>query len=153
MLDSHNRLRAGFGLDPLAWDASLAADAAAYAANLAAHERFEHARQPARAEPQGENLWMGTRGAYSYAAMAEAWREEEADFVAGRFPDVSRTGDYADVGHFTQMIWQATRRVGCAVAASARFDYLVCRYLPAGNFEGERMPRRRSPVGQPGPAG
>jgi hypothetical protein len=38
------------------------------------------------------------------------------------------------------MIWPATERVGCAIASSARADYLVCRYATAGNIDGRRVP-------------
>ena len=36
------------------------------------------------------------------------------------------------------MIWPATTRVGCALASTARTDYLVCRYATAGNIDGRR---------------
>jgi len=59
-------------------------------------------------------------------------------FHAGAFPQVSKTGNWDDVGHYTQMIWPGSIRVGCAVRSSARYDYLVCRYSPAGNVMGSR---------------
>ena len=43
--------------------------AAAYAQVLARTNRFEHDPQRGRNPKQGENLWMGTRTAYSYADM------------------------------------------------------------------------------------
>ena len=46
------------------------------------------------------------------------------------------TGNWEDVGHYTQMIWRGTRRVGCALGEGAQYDYLVCRYYPAGNVYG-----------------
>ena len=57
-------------------------------------------------------------------------------FRRGRFPGVSRTGGWAEVGHFTQMIWPGSVRVGCALRSSAVFDYLVCRYSPGGKCHG-----------------
>jgi hypothetical protein len=49
---------------------------------------------------------------------------------------VSRTGNWSDVGHYTQIVWPASQRVGCATASNRANDYLVCRYLPAGNIVG-----------------
>jgi hypothetical protein len=57
-------------------------------------------------------------------------------FQRGVFPAVSRTGNWEDVGHYTQIVWPTTTRVGCAIASTSRTDYLVCRYSPAGNIDG-----------------
>lgn len=134
-MDLHDRARAKVRVAPLAWDDGLARDAAAYAAVLARSGRFEHARQDPR-RPQGENLWMGTKGAFSYAEMVQGWVDERRWFVNGPVPRISRTANWADVGHYTQIIWSTTTRVGCAMASNAADDYLVCRYSPAGNVYG-----------------
>lgn len=86
---------------------------------------------------QGENLWMGTRGYFSPQQMIASFTDEARLFYPGRFPEVSRTGNWSDVGHFTQIVWPQTREVGCALETSAQFDVLVCRYWPAGNIIGE----------------
>jgi len=106
---------------------------------MAATGRFEHSDR--RTRPGiGENIWFGTHGRYSVEAMVGAWAAEKRLFVPGIYPNVSRTGNWADVPHYTQMIWRTTQRVGCAVAATPRLDYLVCRYSPKGNIDGRRMP-------------
>jgi hypothetical protein len=83
---------------------------------------------------------MGTRGAFSYESMVGGWSSEARYFMPGQFPAVSRSGNWADVGHYTQMIWPTTTHVGCALASNARSDYLVCRYSPAGNIDGRQLP-------------
>jgi hypothetical protein len=83
---------------------------------------------------------MGTRGAYSLEEMAGSWSEEKRLFRAGTFPDVSRSGKWSDVAHYTQMIWRGTARVGCAVHRSRDWDFLICRYAPPGNVVGQRVP-------------
>ena len=57
-------------------------------------------------------------------------------FFPGIFPATSRTGNWIDVGHYTQMIWPTSQRIGCALASTRSTDYLVCRYSPAGNIDG-----------------
>jgi Cysteine-rich secretory protein family len=79
---------------------------------------------------------MGTRDAYSYSDMIGLLVDERRFYRPGRFPAVSRTGDWSQVAHYTQIIWPASRRVGCATASNRANDYLVCRYLPAGNVVG-----------------
>ncbi|MGF7170360.1 hypothetical protein FHS91_002045 [Sphingobium xanthum] len=97
-----------------------------------------HGKQPGAmgAKPRGENLWTGSRGAYSYAAMARAWLDERVHYVDGVMPDISSSGNWLDVGHYSQMIWKTTTMVGCAVVSDARRDLLVCRYDPPGNIAG-----------------
>jgi hypothetical protein len=139
LLVVHNRERAELGIRPLAWDPALAAAASAYARELVVRGRLEHS--PAGTRPnQGENLWMGTHARYSLEAMARGWAAEKRIFRRGIFPDVSSSGKWADVGHYTQMIWRGTTHVGCALAQGRGWDYLVCRYSPPGNIVGQRVP-------------
>ena len=135
VMAAHNGLRQSMGLSQLTWDPALAAHAAEYAAQMAQTRRFEHSADLPRVT-QGENLWMGTRSAYSYSEMLASWSEEGADFKQGSFPQVSKTGSWHDVGHYTHMMWGGSRRVGCAVASNTNDDFLVCRYFPAGNVYG-----------------
>ena len=139
ILDAHNRERAAYGSNPLVWDNGLEADALAYARRLAAVARFAHDPQTGVRLRQGENLWMGTRRAFSYATMAGSWIDERGHFKPGQFPDISRTGNWKAVGHYTQMVWSQTNRVGCAISSNTGDDYLVCRYFPAGNVFGVAM--------------
>jgi hypothetical protein len=136
MIAAHNETRRRYGVGPLVWDERLARDAGVYAQRLARAARFEHDPQRGRRPPQGENLFMGTRSAYSYADMIGLLIDERQYFRPGRFPAVSRTGDWSQVAHYTQIIWPTSERVGCATASNRSYDYLVCRYLPAGNIVG-----------------
>lgn len=138
LVGAHNRERAALGSPRMLWSPTLAAAAAAYANALAATDRWGHS--PARDRVgQGENLWMGTRGAFTPEQMVGDWASERRMFRPGTFPNVSRTGSWHDVGHYTQIVWPETREVGCAIRSSARFDYLVCRYAVPGNVLGRQI--------------
>jgi hypothetical protein len=139
ILAAHNAQRAALRLPPLVWDPVLGAAAAAYAQQMAITGRFEHSDRSQR-RGIGENLWSGSHGAFSVEAMVAAWASERRDFVPGIFPNNSRTGNWMDIAHYTQMIWPGTQRIGCALAASPRADYLICRYSPAGNIDGRPVP-------------
>lgn len=137
LLAAHNVERAGIGVAPLAWNSHLATSAQQWANHLAATGQFRHAPGQA-ADPQGENLWAGTRGYFSLEDQVQAWSREKRFFHQGTFPAVSTTGRVEDVGHYTQMVWRDTREVGCAEARGASEDVLVCRYASPGNWVGER---------------
>jgi hypothetical protein len=133
ILASHNRERAALGVGPLQWDEGLARDAAVWGERMVRLGYLVHSDAP-----QGENLWAGTRGYYSIEAMVGLWADEKKHYKPGVFPANSRTGNLADVGHYTQLVWRETRNVGCAITQGKHDDFLVCRYSSPGNVIGER---------------
>ncbi len=137
LLSAHNSERARMGIAPLNWSPLLAAQASVWAKELAARGVFEHAKERSGA---GENLWAGTSGYYAPEAMIGSFINEKQYFRPGVFPAVSASGQWQDVGHYTQLIWPATTQLGCAMATGGGRDILVCRYFPAGNMRGARVP-------------
>jgi hypothetical protein len=74
---------------------------------------------------------------YSSGQVVGLWTSERRNFLPGVFPNVSRTGNWYDVAHYTQIIWPTTTEVGCGIAAADGFNFMVCRYLPGGNKDGK----------------
>jgi hypothetical protein len=138
LLAAQNRARGEVGVSPMTWNDRLAMDARAWADQLAASGRFEHSPDEPNLEPQGENLWAGTPGAYQPESMVELWTDEKQDYRPGVFPNNSRSGDVAKVSHYTQLIWRETTQVGCSMARGQREEILVCRYSAPGNVIGQR---------------
>lgn len=137
MLAAHNAARRDVGLGPMVWSAALARDARKHASQMSRSRRFAHSNQLSGARPQGENLWMGTRNAYSFAEMAGSWVDEREQYAGGSISNAISDGTFSVIGHYTQIIWRGTTKVGCAVVSNADDDYLVCRYFPAGNVMGK----------------
>jgi hypothetical protein len=137
-LSEHNKARAAVGLPPLRWNHDLRRDARDWAEDLAARRAFHHSPDLLQ-QGQGENLWMGTRERYAPSQMIDGFLAERTAFRPGTFPDVSKTGRWSDVGHYTQIIWPESEEVGCATALNAKHEVLVCRYWPAGNVMGYRL--------------
>ena len=140
---AHNQARARFGVPALAWSDQLSAEAMVHAQYMARTGAYGHDRTPGRRKKSGENLWRGQRGLFSYDVMVGVMVEEARHFRAGVFPNVSRTGDWSQVAHYTQIVWPTTTEVGCALASSATTDYFVCRYAPTGNKDGYQLAERR----------
>lgn len=135
LLAVHNHERALVGHRPLEWDPQLAAAAASYGPTLAHLGRLVHSPRESR-PGQRENLAMASHGSMTAIQLLGMWTREKAQLQPGVFPAVSRTGRWEDVGHYTQMVWPTTTRVGCAIYA-ANMDYLICRYSPPGNIDGK----------------
>lgn len=135
ILAIHNRERAAVGAPPLTWDAGLAASAASYGPTLGSLGRLAHSPRETR-PGQRENLAMGSTGYFAPEDLAGFWVAEKRHFQPGNFPDVSRTGYWKDVAHYTQMVWKGTTHVGCALHRERGQDYLICRYSPPGNADG-----------------
>lgn len=138
ILAAHNAERARVGSPPLQWGDELAAAASDYALHLAGGAPFVHSPRGGRYK-QRENLSRGLPGAHPLQ-MVGFWTIERQDFVPGVFPNVSRTGDWLDVAHYTQMIWKTTTHVGCGVASGRLGEFMVCRYSPPGNADGRHVP-------------
>lgn len=135
LLAAHNRERALVGAPPLVWDADLAAHAASYGPALASLRHLIHSPREGR-PGERENLAMAWHATLSPEQLVDMWSQEKQLLQPGLFPAVSRTGEWEDVAHYTQMVWPTTTRVGCAIFA-ADWDYLICRYSPPGNIDGK----------------
>ena len=136
MLALHNRERAAVGAPPLAWDPMLAESAASYGPSLQQIGRLVHSPRETR-PGQRENLAMGSTGHIQDVQLARMWVDEKQLFTPGLFPNVSRTGYWKDVAHYTQMVWKGTTHVGCALHRGGGNAFLICRYSPPGNADGK----------------
>lgn len=137
MLDAHNRERQRIGLPKLKWNRSLEREAMQWGHELAKRGRLEHADLRTR-NSTGENLWMGSQGQWDVLVGLDMMIDEKKHYSHGNFPAISRTGKWADVAHYTQIVWRDTKEVGCSVVNNRGWDVLVCRYWPAGNVWGQK---------------
>ena len=66
--------------------------------------------------------------------MVKKWYAEEAnyDYKSG---EAKKQG--AEIYHFTQMVWKATKKLGMATAVGGGKTVAVARYSPVGNWFGE----------------
>jgi pathogenesis-related protein 1 len=131
ILGHHNKVRADVGVGPLRWDDGLAATAQQWADHLAANGcRMRH-RQP---NAYGENLFQGTAGYYTAVDAAKGWESEKKLYRGG----VLTRNNFAPAGHYTQMIWRDTARVGCGEALCNGTLLVACNYDPPGNVLGRK---------------
>lgn len=99
---------------PLKWSAALAASATKYAEYMAKNDVWAHSDSD-----YGENLaWNGGSKPAEISNVMTRWVEgEEATWG----------------GHMTQVLWRATKYVGCGMASSQHGNFQVCQYVTPGN--------------------
>ena len=136
MTAAHNKIRARLQLPDLVWDASLARYADEWARELQRQGcQLDHRPQRGRfAQKYGENLFM-IQGVRARAdEVVSTWEQESQDY------DARRNKCSGICGHYTQIVWRRSQRLGCGVARCERSgaEVWVCNYDPPGNFVGER---------------
>ncbi|XP_054803394.1 pathogenesis-related protein 1-like [Prosopis cineraria] len=128
-LNGHNAARRQVRVGPLVWDERLASYARNYLNKLKRSCRMVHS-----GGPYGENLAWGKPDLTGKAAV-NMWVAEK------RFYDYNSNKCVGGVcGHYTQVVWRNSVRVGCAkVKCDNNGGTLIsCNYNPPGNVIGQR---------------
>lgn len=126
---AHNQVRALHCAPPLTWSPEIAAVAQKWANHLRDSGcKFEHSP----GGKYGENLsYLSPAGIGRPEAITRGWYDEVRDY------DFSKPVFGMNTGHFTQVVWRATERIGCGVARCANAELWVCNYDPYGNVRGQ----------------
>ena len=141
---AHNQVRAmvqtATPLPSLAWDPDLAAYAKAWVMMCRDTEQpiglVDH--DPNRTNVAGypyigENIYASSGGATGADAV-QLWAAEKANY------DYATNTCNGVCGHYTQVVWRDTQKVGCALYSCAGLQYpstIVCDYGPGGNIGGQ----------------
>lgn len=144
VIKEHNLKRNLYFTDsPLSYSIDLEKEAQIYANKLANSGDFEHDIENNHAKNYGENLYADSKNRpLTIKEAMPHWFDEEK--VLYNYSDGSCQESYYDnglqikCGHYTQVIWQDTREVGCATAQYKTGNFkggyvYVCKYYKAGN--------------------
>jgi pathogenesis-related protein 1 len=134
ILDVHNRERTAVGVEPLTWSNSIAAGAQTWAQNIATTGKFVHdpvhTGLTCKGPCYGENIAGFFNGVSEPNGGQSLWVAEKSQYHGGP--------SFYAVGHYTQMVWQNSREIGCGTAppgaGGLAYSILVCRYSPPGNY-------------------
>ena len=153
MCEEHNTRRALHGVPALTWDANLTNNAQLWVnqcrtqKDANGNDFFCHQNDCGPGDPFGENLsyYYGSP-AQTPADVVEGWYCEinvydfnNPVFVGGGLNGCTPTGNPNKVdGHFTQVVWKDTKRLGCAKnvcpLGGNSATLWACEYDPPGNF-------------------
>jgi uncharacterized protein YkwD len=133
-LATHNTYRARHSAPPLKIDPKIVDYAKSRANRISQYEGLSGGYQPL---DHGENRhWSATTVSGRMATCKDvvtAWYNEGRDY------DYAHPGSSSGTGHFTQIVWKETTRIGCARAAGQGSQwyetYVVCDYLSPGNVK------------------
>jgi uncharacterized protein YkwD len=139
-LSKHNGYRATHHSGSASLSKSLNSSAQAWANQIASSGNFAHST----GSGNGENLYASYTTKSSIAAdtlansAVKSWYDEVLKY------NYANPGFSADTGHFTQVVWKSSTKVGCGAAQGTatikgtRYNafYVVCQYSPAGNVQG-----------------
>ncbi|NWJ01016.1 GLIP1 protein, partial [Crypturellus undulatus] len=138
---SHNDYRAkvspaASNMRYMTWDAALARTARAWA-NKCLFKHNIHLKKKYQCHPNftsvGENIWLGSHQIFSVIGAIATWYNEV------RFYTFDTRKCTKVCGHYTQVVWDHSYKVGCAVAFCKKVGAIknaalfVCNYSPGGN--------------------
>ncbi|MHB8789607.1 MAG: CAP domain-containing protein [Desulfobulbaceae bacterium] len=147
MTEAHNTVRSELGLPQVAWSDDLAEFAREWAQYLADRNGCGMRHRPSQgnnAQLYGENLYWasairlanGARKAQNISPrhVVSSWVSERRDY--DHVQKRCRWGK--SCGHYVQVVWKTTRRIGCGMATCSDMSQIwVCNYDPPGNYRGQ----------------
>ncbi|XP_028412406.1 mucin-4-like [Dendronephthya gigantea] len=143
-LCAHNQKREAHGVPPLVWSATIAASAKEYAEKLAAADSTNLVHEKSG---YGENLFVEFGSGIpkekkgTCVKAVDNWYDEIGMY------NFDNPGFSSETGHFTQVVWKASKEVGVAeVVTSTNKRFIVGRYSPPGNVRGQFQANVPRPV-------
>ncbi|KAM9704731.1 GLIPR1-like protein 1 [Menidia menidia] len=129
----------------MTWDQGLAITARAWARHCV-FEHNIHLKDVRRMHPVfpsvGENIWTGYPPSHFNVSVAlKSWVNEK------EYYDYQTTSCTKICGHYTQVVWASSYKVGCAVElcpkgvrnfSPRKGAIFVCNYATTGNFRGQK---------------
>jgi hypothetical protein len=152
-VDRHNYHRGNHSdTGDLTWDDDLASAAQTVANNC----DWDHNTDVDGGASYGQNYAALPAGTTDYESSIDMWYSETSLFLPSYYGQMDPTsrgcssdGECPEYGHFTQMIWKASEKLGCAIAKCSSYSgsnapdgsmdpvFVVCNYSPPGNVNPE----------------
>jgi len=129
VVNEHNRKRALHCSPKLVWSQELYESAKKAADAMQASGVLFHNNTSGASGQYGQNIFEHS-STTSLVGPIVSWYDEVDKY------DFNSPGLKDEAGHFTQLVWKDTKRVG--MAASSNGKYVVANYYPAGNVNSRK---------------
>eukprot|EP00798_Chlamydomonas_sp_ICE-L_P006244 gene6244-2866_t len=146
-----NGVRGTHASSLVSWDRTLVASAKTFANSIAARG-CPAALAPSGTAGVGENIWAQKQagmsvldiGKYTCDTPLGLWYGQGMKYNFTQTPWTDNQGNFANLGSFTQLMWDSSTRIGCYFAQNQTFstalgrvteecNVFVCHFSPAGN--------------------
>ncbi len=136
ILRIHNEARTEVGVPPLEWSGEIAAFCQEWTDHLANGCCCLQHRPKSGIWTQkyGENGYSGTYGYHGVESAMNSWLSEKSKYTG----HVLSTANWSLAGHYTQMVWSSSRRIGCGKSRCGNKIIIFCNYYPPGNYLGRK---------------
>ena len=125
-----NNYRAYHQAGAASWDEGLASQAQEWVNYLASTGRLQHGGH----DGAGQNLYMTSDNSADHngvcVAATDGWYSEVNKY------NWNNPGFSMETGHFTQVVWRESTRVGYAVASGRYGTFVAAHYAAPGNMQG-----------------
>ena len=129
MLTRHNYYRAQHQVNNLIREGEIEAIAQNYSNYLVSINSLSHSSNKYLNSKLGENLYFGPKYSTIGTNSVDSWYNEVNDY------DFSNPGFKSGTGHFTQLVWKGSQKLGCGVGCgSNNYCFVTCNYYPGGNI-------------------
>jgi pathogenesis-related protein 1 len=135
----HNQWRFKTGVPNLTWSNDLTASAQKWADKLAQSGcKMKHSTTT-----NGENIyWAGAAQRTDGTSSAQEITDQNVVDAWGnevKYYDYANNSCHSVCGHYTQVVWKSTTKVGCGMATCNDKEQIwVCQYTPHGNMVGQK---------------
>ncbi len=129
ILRYHNKVRKNVKVPALTWSPKLAK----YAQKWARTIKNQNCSLSHSHSEYGENLFKANKK-YKVVDAAKSWEKEKKYYLR----EPLNQNNVQRAGHYTQMVWRNTTKLGCAKTMCGNEILVVCNYDPAGNYLGRK---------------
>jgi len=138
LVNRHNTLRKKHSAGKLEKFADIAKLAQTTANRCKSKGTLEHYGTSYKGNWMGQNLYVLGGAAPTGAEVANSWYSENKNYNY----NTGKSKNGKEYRHFTQLVWKASKKIGCAVAKGkwngySPSYYVCCNYYPGGNYEGQ----------------